>query len=466
MRQSAPGACDLAPPVQHVDAPGGAAREGYAMAEPKIDWDAWTEQATEWLSEFIRVDTVNPPGNEARACAWLGRILDAEGIPYQTYDPGNGRTSLVARLEGDGSRGKALILLSHTDVVPFEVEEWTVDPLSGEVRDGFVWGRGALDMKSQGIMELITFLLHKRHNLPLKRDLVYMAVADEEAGSEFGMEFLDRAHPEILDCEYVINEGGGGSTEALGVDRNTINIGVSEKGPLWLTLRAHGRPGHGSVPHDDNAADHLVRAVHRVLSWKRPYIVTPEVQEYFDQLHAARILDRPATKQVLADLAEHNPRLKSIQMNSISLTTLTAGVKHNVIPATAEATLDCRLVPGYDEERFIEELTRVIDDPRIEIERVFVASTPTTSHHTELYEIMERESKRVLEDALVLPSVSTGFTDSRVFRRRGVAAYGFVPTVTGPSEQGRVHGNDERIAIENLRLGTQIMHQVVRGICG
>ena len=435
------------------------------MAEPTIDWDAWTEQATEWLSEFIRVDTVNPPGNESLACEWIGRILDAEGIPYRTYDPGNGRATLIARLEGTGTRGKALILLSHTDVVPFERDQWTVDPMGGEIREGFVWGRGALDMKSQGIMELITFLIHKRQNLPLTRDLVYMAVADEEAGSTYGIEYLDREHPELLDCEYVINEGGGGSTEALGVGRNTINIGVSEKGPLWLTLRAHGRPGHGSVPHDDNAADHLVKALNRVRSWQRPYVVTPEVQEYFDQLHAAGILDRAPTTAVLAELAEGNPRLKSIQMNSISLTTLNAGVKHNVIPAMAEATIDCRLVPGYDAEKFIAELQRVIDDPRIEIERVFVASTLTTSHQTELYEIMKRESKRVLEDALVLPSVSTGFTDSRVFRRRGAAAYGFVPTVTGPSEQGRVHGNDERISIENLRIGTQIMHQVVRGIC-
>ena len=436
------------------------------MATPKIDWDAWTEQATEWLSEFIRVDTVNPPGNESRACEWLGRILDTEGIPFQTYDPGNGRTSLVARLAGDGSRGRALILLNHTDVVPFERDQWTVDPLGGEVHDGFVWGRGALDMKSQGIMELISLLIHHRMRLPLTRDLVFMAVADEEAGSAHGVEFLDREHPELLDCDYVINEGGGGSTEAIGIERNTINIGVSEKGVLWLTLRARGRPGHGSVPHDDNAADHLVRALGRVLAWKRPVVITPEVQDYFDQLHAAGILERKPTREVLAELGANNPRLKSIQMNSISLTTLTAGVKHNVIPATAEATLDCRLVPGYDAERFIADLTRVIDDARIEVERVFVASTPTTSQETELYAIMVRESKRVIEDALVLPSVSTGFTDSRVFRRRGIAAYGFVPTITGPSEQGRVHGNDERISIENLRIGTQIMHHVVRGICG
>ena len=364
------------------------------MAEPAIDWDAWTQQATQWLSEYVRVDTVNPPGNESRACAWLGRILDAEGIPYDLYDPGGQRASLVARLRGDGSRGRALILLNHTDVVPFERAAWTVDPLGGEVRDGYVWGRGTMDMKGMGVMELVSLLIHHRERLPLRRDLVFMAVADEEAGSGCGVEFLDREHPEVLDSEYVINEGGGGSTEVLGVARDTINIGVSEKGPLWLTLHAHGRPGHGSVPHDDNAADRLVRALTRIQEWQRPLSPSPEVIEYFRQLHAAGILDREPTAAVLAEIAETNPRLKSVQMNSISLTGLDAGVKHNVIPAAARATLDVRLVPGYDPERFVEELQQVIDDPRIEIECVFVSSTPSSPIDTELYAVMAREAKR------------------------------------------------------------------------
>jgi acetylornithine deacetylase/succinyl-diaminopimelate desuccinylase-like protein len=434
--------------------------------EPVIDWEAWTEQATEWLSEYIRVDTVNPPGNEARACQWFARILDAEGIPYETYDPGGDRTTLVARLPGDGSRGKGLILLNHTDVVPFERDHWTVDPMGGEVSDGYVWGRGAQDMKGMGIMELVTFLLHRRHNLPLRRDLVFMAVADEEAGSEFGVEFLDRAHPEVLDCEYVINEGGGGSCEVLGVERDVFNIGVAEKGPLWLTLRAHGRPGHGSVPHDDNAADRLVRALWRIQEWKRPLMPSPEVRLYFQRLHEAGILDREPTDEVLQEIADANPRFRSVQMNSVSLTTIHTGVKHNVIPATAEATLDCRLVPAYDPDEFVNELLEVIDDPGIEIERIFESSSPSSRLDTELYEVMTREAKRAVEDAIVVPGVGTGFTDSRVFRRRGITAYGFVPVLTQPEDQGRVHGNDERMSIENLRLGMQILHHTVRGICG
>lgn len=436
------------------------------MSEANIDWAEINEWAVQLLSDYIRVDTVNPPGNETRACDWIGAILDQEGIPYQLYDPGENRATLVARLDGDGSRGKALLLLNHTDVVPFEREHWTEDPLGGAIKDGYIWGRGTADMKGMGIMELICFVLHHRHQLPLKRDLVFVAVADEEAGSAYGVEYLDREHPELFDVEYVINEGGSGSTEVMGIERNVMNIGVSEKGPLWLRLYTKGRPGHGSVPHDDNAADRLVAALQRVLDWERPLIPAPEVREYFQQLHDAGVLEREPSDDVLAELAEENPRIKSVQMNSISLTSLNAGVKHNVIPAEASATLDVRLVPGYDPDRFVDEIREVIDDERIEIERVFESSTPPSRLDTELYRVMTEVSKEAIEDLVVVPGVSTGFTDSRVFRRNGVAAYGFTPVLMGPDEVGRAHGNDEKISIENLHLGVRILFNTIRRIAG
>jgi len=434
--------------------------------EPRIDWAAITEEATQLLSDYIRVDTVNPPGNETRACEFLGAIFDHEGIPYRLYDPGDNRATLVATLPGDGSRGRSLILLNHTDVVPFEREHWTVEPLSGEVRDGYIWGRGASDMKGMGVMELMTFLLHKRLGLPLRRDLTFIAVADEEAGSAFGVEFLAREHPEVLACDYVINEGGTGSTEVFGVERPVFNIGVAEKGPFWITLTAKGRPGHGSVPHDDNAADRLVRALQRIQDWQRPREPSPEVMEYFNQLHEAGIIREPVSDALLGRLADEHPRIASMQTNSISLTTLNAGVKHNVIPAEAHATLDVRLVPGYDPAKFLDELRAVMDDPGIEITEVFQSSTPPSALDTELYAVMTRAAKDAIEDAVVVPGVSTGFTDSRVFRRLGTPAYGFVPILVGPEDAGRVHGNDERLSIENLQLGTQILFATVRGICG
>lgn len=433
--------------------------------EPLIDWDALGEQATEWLSEYIRVDTINPPGNETRAVQWIGAILEREGIPYKTYGATEDRLNLVARLVGDGSRGGALILLNHTDVVPFEREHWTVEPMAGEVRDGFIWGRGATDMKGMGIMELISFLLHKRHNLPLKRDLIFMAVADEEAGSAFGAEYLAKEHPELLECEYVINEGGSGTVEVLGVERPTFNIGVSEKGPFWLTLRTTGAPGHGSVPTADNAAVRLVQALQKIADWDRPLMAAPEVMEYFQQLHDAGVVSEPPTESMLAGLAEQHPRLHSLQTNSISLTTLNAGVKMNVIPAEATATLDCRLVPAYDPEEFMRELREVINDDGVEITREFESSTPPSRLDTELYDVMTATVKAHVEDALVVPSVSTGFTDSRVFRRNGITSYGFIPVLLGPQEVGRAHGNDECLSIDNLRMGIEILHDTIRGIC-
>ena len=317
------------------------------------DWDALTEEATELLSAYIRVDTVNPPGNETRACEFYGAILDREGIPYRVYEPADapGRGTLVATLPGDGTGGKQLILLNHTDVVPFEREHWTVDPLGGEVSDGYIWGRGTLDMKGMGIMELVTFLLHHRHKLPLRRDLTFIAVADEEAGSVYGAEFLAREHPKVIDCVCVINEGGRGSTRAFGVERPLMQIGVAEKIPFWVRLRTHGRPGHGSVPTADNAADRLVRALQRIQDWERPPQIGPELRGYFDGLHAAGLLDEEPTSEVIERVAARQPRVGALLRNTISVTTLQSGVKHNVIPAGASATLDCRLLPGADPRR-------------------------------------------------------------------------------------------------------------------
>jgi len=432
---------------------------------PHIDWDAITKEAVALLGEYLRVDTVNPPGNETLACDWFGAILDAEGIPFETYAADPARASLVATLRSDGSRGRSLVLLNHTDVVPVEEDHWTEEPLSGAVRDGYVWGRGAVDMKGMAIIELMVFLLHRRLGLPLRRDLTFMAVADEECGSAYGTEFLDREHADVLECDFVINEGGTGACEVFGVRHPVFHVGVAEKGPLWLRLRTTGTPGHGAVPHDDNALERLIRAVDRVQRWDRPLLATPEVVTYFDALHRAGVLPVPASPEQLATLAGRHARVHSLQTNSISVTTMHAGVKHNVIPAEAEATLDVRLVSGYDPAAFIEELRQRIDDPLIRIETVFSSSTPPSPTGTELYRAIEVAVRDHVEEAAVVPSVSTGFTDLRVFRRRGIPAYGFVPVLLEPDEASRIHGNDERIGIEAMRLAVQILFQTVREVC-
>ncbi len=437
-----------------------------AEHQPRPDWAAMTDEAVGLLADYLRLDTINPPGNEYLACEWLARILDTEGIPYQTYARDPARPSLVATLRGDGSAGRALVLLNHTDVVPAEADHWSRPPLSGVVEDDYVWGRGAMDMKGMGILELMVLIAHRRLGLPLRRDLTFMAVADEEAGGAYGIDFLDREHPEVIDCDFVLNEGGTGAAEVFGVRRPVFHVCVAEKGPLWLRLVTKGTPGHGSVPHDDNALERLVRAIIRIKGWDRPPMPSPEVFAYFEALHAAGILPGPPSAQTMRTMGRDHPRVQSMLTNSIAVTTINAGVRPNVIPAQAEATLDVRLVAGYDPERFLAELRGVIDDPRVEVQTIFSSSTPASSTNTELYRAIERAVAATCKGAVIAPSISTGFTDSRVFRRRGIPTYGFIPILLEPDDSGRTHGNDERISIENVNLGLQLLFQTVREVCG
>jgi len=438
---------------------------------PRIDWDAVTEEATRLLSEFIRIDTSNPPGREKAACDWLAGLLRREGIDdvafYDASDDrehGVDRMNMTATMRGDGTKAP-LILLNHTDVVPVERQYWDFEPFSGAVADGTIYGRGALDMKSMGIMELMAMFIIKRHGLPHTRDIVYMALADEETGGSRGAEWIEKHHPELLDAEYVLNEGGWGTAEVFGVRRPAVNCSVSEKGPLWLKLTAEGRPGHASVPHDDNALDRLVRALQRVQDWARPVQVVPELREYFERLHRNRILEEGPSQPFMEQLAGRNPVARAILTNTVSATTIHAGMKHNVIPGIAEATLDCRLLPGTDEVAFTQQVRDVIDDPKVRVETVFASSTLASPIDTELFGVIESTVHDHVEEALVLPSVSAGFTDSRVFRKHGVTSYGFIPYILETQDMMTVHGHNERITIENLRLGTQILFETVRRIC-
>jgi acetylornithine deacetylase/succinyl-diaminopimelate desuccinylase-like protein len=442
-----------------------------ASPPPNINWDAMTEEATQLLSDFIRIDTSNPPGREKAACDWLARLFRAEGIDDITFydasddtEHGAERMNMTATMRGDGTKAP-LILLNHTDVVPVERQYWDFEPFSGAVVDGVIYGRGALDMKSMNIMELLAMFIIKRHGIPHTRDIVYMALADEEAGGEWGIEWMAKNAPETLDAEYVINEGGWGQAEVFGTRRPAFNCSISEKGPLWLKLIAEGRPGHGSVPHPDNALDRLVRALHKIQEWSRPVTVVPELREYFDRLWNAKILSDEPSQQAMEKMAGENLLARAILTNTISATTIHAGIKHNVIPAIAEATLDCRLLPGEDPDAFTQQIRDVVADPKVRIEPVFVSSTPSSTTNTELFGIIENVVHDAVEEALVLPSVSAGFTDSRIFRQHGITSYGFIPYLLEQNEAMTVHGHNERITIENLRLGCQVLFETVRRLC-
>ncbi|MBK8558823.1 M20/M25/M40 family metallo-hydrolase [Candidatus Amarobacter glycogenicus] len=421
-----------------------------------IDWDAATAEAVSLLREYLRIDTSNPPGNERPAVEFLRGILAAEGIPSEVAESAPGRSNLFARL---GPPSGGVCLLNHTDVVPVERQFWARDPFSGDLVDGMVWGRGALDMKGMGILELMVFLLLRRTGVPLAESVSFLAVADEEAGSAFGASWVAENRPAWMDTGLVINEGAYGL--ALPGGPQVFQIAPTEKVPLWVRLTVHGRPGHGSVPHGDNCAEHLVQALERITRWQRELRILPVMKEHARALTGAGVM-RSAADDAILRAANRNPSLRARLSNTVAVTTINTGIKVNVIPAEATATLDCRLLPDVDADVFLAELSAVIADSRVElaIENRFVGAESPLD--TRFASVVRDVIADMAEGAYIAPEMTSGFTDSRIYRLKGIPAYGFVPCLVPPEELGGVHGHNERISVENIRLGLQVLYEVVR----
>lgn len=428
------------------------------MLTAHIDWDQATNEAAELLREYLRIDTSNPPGNESSAVAWLAALLDREGIAYETVESAPGRGNLFARL---GPPTGGVCLLNHTDVVPVERGYWQVDPFAGEIRDGVIWGRGALDMKGMGIIELMVFLMLKRQGIQLRESVTFLAAADEEAGSAFGVNWLAEHRQEWLDTDLVINEGAYGLVLEGQRTTQVFQVAPTEKIPFWLKLTVRGRPGHGSVPHGDNCAEHLVQALERITRWQQGLRLIPLMQSNLEGMTKAGMM-RSADYTEAARVAERSPSLKARMSNTVSLTTINTGIKVNVIPAEATATLDCRLLPDVDPDAFLAELRAVIDDERVSIDVLNRFEGAETSMDTRFVEVVHEVVQEYAEGAHIVPEMTSGFTDSRVYRVRGIPAYGFVPCLVRPEELAGVHGHNERISVENLRLGMQLLFEVVR----
>jgi acetylornithine deacetylase/succinyl-diaminopimelate desuccinylase-like protein len=430
-----------------------------------IDWVEVTEEATELLCQYIRIDTTNPPGGEEAGALFLRDVLARDGIDSRLYDAGDGRVSISARLPAsNGTAAKPIVLLSHIDVVPAEAEHWDVDPFCGEVIDDVIWGRGALDMKGMGIMELLVCALAKRHGLELARDLVLLAVADEEEGGHRGVRWLKQTEPELFDASVVINEGAYGFREFMGREVKMFGLGPSEKSPCWVRLRANGRPGHASVPHDDNAVVRLTRALARIDEREKSMRVTEPVQAMVKTLMREGLVPSELDledRDTLQAVAAGDPYVNAITSDTINLTGLSAGGKHNVIPAVAEATLDCRLLPDTDPDRFVEEIEALIGDPKVEVTRVLEHYSGQSSLDTPFVSaVSEVVAERYGTEGVVVPMLSPGFTDSHAYRAAGVDAYGFVPALLTREELATIHGHNERISRTNLGLGLEILFDV------
>jgi acetylornithine deacetylase/succinyl-diaminopimelate desuccinylase-like protein len=429
-----------------------------------IDWGEVSAEATELLCEYIRINTTNPPGGEEAGALYLRGLLEKEGFKTDLYDAGDSRVSIGSRLEGRGG-GKPIVLLSHIDVVPVEEEHWKQGPFSGRIVDDVIWGRGTLDMKGMGIMELMILLLARRHGIEFDRDILFLAVADEEEGGLKGVRHLQEHHPELFDADYVFNEGAYGFSNFMGQDTKMFGLGPSEKSPCWLKLSTKGSPGHGSVPHRNNALVRLVSALARIENREKRARLTGPVEAMIRTLKQKGFVPDELDEhdeETLEAIGATDAHISAITHDTISLTGVHAGHKHNVIPTSAEATLDCRLLPDTDPDTFVRELVEIIDDPKIEIERVLSHDSGISSLDTPVASVVRQVvAERYGDEGCVVPMLSPGFTDSHAFRAAGVEAYGFIPALLTREELGTIHGHNERISVDNLRLGTEMLFDVV-----
>lgn len=443
---------------------------GAGMAHGADASDEFARAAAARLAKYIAVDTTNPPGNETRGVEFLGRILDDAGIQYDTAESAPGRGNLWARLKG--GRKPGLVLLHHIDVVPANEKYWSVDPYQGLIQDGYVYGRGALDMKGLGIAQLQAFLALAASGKKLNRDVWYIATADEEAGGFYGAGWLAENRPRIFkDVGFLLNEGGGGGRRSDGQVRFTVE--VTQKVPLWLRLKATGRPGHGSSPQVETSVTRLLRAGNRIANTRFAPRAVPAVQRMFagvaDSVPPAwrtRYEDIGAhvnDAEFMLDLQLNNPGHHALLRNTCSITRLEGSAKINVVPAEVFLELDCRLLPDQDPNAFTAELSAIIADRNVTLERIMGFTPAVSDTDNDLFRLIGQITGRYHPGSKVVPGVSTGFTDSHFFRDLGIVAYGFAPFATDVADFRGVHGNDERISVENLEQGTRMLVELLEG---
>ncbi len=436
------------------------------VAAQDIDPSALQDEAVRWLQEYIRLDTQNPPGNEILGARFFARIFDAEGIEYEIAESAPGRANIWARLEGGDRPG--LLLLHHMDVVPADARYWSDDPLSGKLENGYVWGRGALDTKTSGILHLAAFLALHRAGIRLDRDVIFMATADEEAGGFFGAGWLVENRPELFeDVGFLLNEGGGG--EQVG-EEYQFGVEVTQKVPYWLRLRTTGEPGHGSRPRTSSAVTELVEALARLRAHAFTPRVIPAVDAHLRGIAPGqpepwrtrfRDMGSHLAPDVLRELQEYDPGLHGLLRNTCSITRLEGSDKINVVPPQATAEIDCRLLPDQDPDAWLEEMAGVLG-PEVQIEVIMGFTPAVSSTDTDLYRTIREVTLETFPHGSFVPQVQGGFTDSHFFRDLGIVSYGFEATATPQADQGGVHGNDERVSEENVRRGVAMTLEILR----
>jgi len=436
-----------------------------------VEEDPLDAEAQKNLVDYLRIDTSNPPGHETNGAYFLQTLLKREHILAELVGSDMQRMSVYARLSS-GTNEKALLLLHHIDVVPAVLTEWTKPPFGGTIDGGYIWGRGALDMKSIGIAELMAFIELKRRNVPLKRDVIFLGVADEEMGGAKGTKWLLDTRPDLFaNVGYVLNEGGYNDTI---VDRVSFwGIEVQQKLPLWIRLQSKGTGGHSAAPPDDGGTlVHLVRAVDAVSRIPTPYRITPDVERAF---HAAGETRNDERGEVLRNIENEltSPRLDHVLSSSyrallhdtIAVTRVNGGTTINSIPANASADIDIRLLPDAKSDDMLQRVKSAAGkDAAVEV-LLSSEPLPPSPTDTDLYRLLEHDFKADEPASRVAPIVGAGASDSRFFRARGITAYGIAPFKVNYYDAGTVHANDERIRARFFSEGVHRMRTIVSDFC-
>jgi acetylornithine deacetylase/succinyl-diaminopimelate desuccinylase-like protein len=437
------------------------------------DTSALANEAQGWLVELVKINTTNPPGNEQVAAKYIASILTKEGITPELLDIAPGRSAVVARLRSSAvaDPSKALLLVAHMDVVGVDRTKWSVDPFGGVIKDGYLYGRGSCDDKSMVAANLAAFIALKRSNLRLNRDVIFLATTDEEQFGDASLKMLIAKYWDRFAAAYAINEGGKVMVKNGKVEY--VAVQADEKVPVNVSVIAKGTAGHASIPTKDNPVVHLSAAVAKIGSYTAPVHLTSIVRRYFEGLSALepddigkwmKVVDSPdRSEHAQRVLSDANPLWNSMMRDTVAPTMLQAGVRANVIPSEARATLNIRLLPGDTVGALVNELAKLVNDPlvRFEVQPDAGIAAPNSSLETEFYALIVKVSAQEFGGAPVLPFMSTGATDSAQLRLHSVQAYGLRPFPMTEEDDRRVHGDDERLPLASFAKGVDLLTHIV-----
>lgn len=442
------------------------------------DWTAIEAETIAQLTALIGFDTTNPPGNELPLAEYIAKVLEGEGIAARLLMPLPQRAAVYARLRGNGSQ-RPVMLLAHMDVVGVERDKWSCDPFAGVVRDGYLYGRGAIDDKGMLAANLMAMLMLKRDvvdkGIELTRDVVFLATADEETGGACGIRWLVEKHRELLDVEYAINEGG--RTRIIEGGKRYLAIQTAEKISYMVTVTARGPAGHAAIPLEGNAIFHLGRALSRLADYREPVTLTSTTRRFFGLL--SRMWPVNDEAQAMADLVSDDsersdrgaavlsrtPVFNAVMRNGISATKVTGGVAGNVIPAEASAVLNVRTIPGNSIDDVLARLRACVTDPSISFTvAAHTDEAPASDPDSAMFAAIADSARELDPEMTVVPYLSTGGTDSAQLRRIGIDSYGILPFPMEQSDEERMHGHDERVPVASLHFGTRLIFESIRRI--